>query len=800
MHHPCDERALIVRLYSLLILGWMSTPVAAWADGPGHVLRGIVLVGGESAPGVTVELVGLGVRRVAETDAEGRFAFSGLSAGRLVLRVEDPDLGRARETVDVPTDAPVTLELTPAPQAPDAVTVRGRSVADRMRATAEAVEVVSTEDARHQSADLGEVLARSSGIGVRRSGGLGANTRLSLNGLTDDQVRVFVDGLPIHLAGYPFGFANVPVNLVDRVEIYRGVVPIRFAADALGGAINIVTAERLAGDRAAVSVQLGSFGTARTTAVGQLHHSPTGLVLRVSAFFDRAENDYSIDVEVPDARGRLVDARVRRFHDGYRAFGGRIEAGVVDRPWARQLVLRAFATRHTRDLQHNVIMTIPYGEVVTAGQSLGANMRYTNGFGAHWSLDAVAGTAYGHSSLEDRAICLYDWRGDCVLERRQPGEINGAPIDRVVWDHTWFARAELSFETERHAARLAVGPSVTTRSGDNRLAPDDGEIPDPLTAERHLRDLVAGLEYTHWFWDDRVEHAVFVKGYAQRAESFEPQIGGALEARDRDTWRFGVGDTWRVRLAESLTLKASYEWATRLPRVDEVFGDGVQIVDNPDLVPETSHNANLGGRVERESGIGRWTVDCTGFLRAADDLILLLGNDRVFSYQNVFAARATGIEASVGWTSPARWFAVEGNATWLDFRNTSSEGVFADFEGDRIPNRPHRFANAAAHVRVPDLTTAGDVATVDWNMRYVGAFFRSWESAGLREFKQSIPAQWVHTVGVGWRVPPPWGVALSAEVQNVFGAQAFDFFGVQRPGRAVFFKTELVFDAAASGG
>ena len=39
----------------------------------------------------------------------------------------------------------------------------------------------------------------------------------------------------------PFGIANVPVNLIERVEIYRGVVPIRFGADALGGAVNLVS-------------------------------------------------------------------------------------------------------------------------------------------------------------------------------------------------------------------------------------------------------------------------------------------------------------------------------------------------------------------------------------------------------------------------------------------------------------------------------------------------------------------------------------------------------------------------------
>jgi hypothetical protein len=70
---------------------------------------------------------------------------------------------------------------------------------------------------------------------VRRDGGLGSIARFPLNRLYDNQERFFLDAVPLEIAGYPFGFANVPVNVIKRVEVFRGVVPIRFGADALGG-------------------------------------------------------------------------------------------------------------------------------------------------------------------------------------------------------------------------------------------------------------------------------------------------------------------------------------------------------------------------------------------------------------------------------------------------------------------------------------------------------------------------------------------------------------------------------------
>lgn len=123
------------------------------------------------------------------------------------------------------------------------VVVRATSASDRLRQSAEAVQVVDTRASRRSTADLGETLARTAGITVQRAGGLGSDSRFSLNGLEGDQIRFFVDGVPLDFAGFSFGFANVPVNLVQRVEVYRGVVPARFGADAVGGAVNLVSFE-----------------------------------------------------------------------------------------------------------------------------------------------------------------------------------------------------------------------------------------------------------------------------------------------------------------------------------------------------------------------------------------------------------------------------------------------------------------------------------------------------------------------------------------------------------------------------
>ncbi|HMI85427.1 MAG TPA: TonB-dependent siderophore myxochelin receptor MxcH [Polyangiaceae bacterium] len=697
------------------------------------------------------------------------------------------DAQAAPPAVDIPAPVP--------PGAPVNVTIRGPSAADRRRQSAEAVTVIELDQTRRGAADMGDVLARAPGVGVRRNGGLGSSTRFSLNGLTDDQVRFFLDGVPLELAGYPFGIANVPVNLVDRVEIYGGVVPVRFGADALGGAVNLVTARDRPGGRAAASYEVGSLDTHRVAFTGAWRDERTGWLGRLNAFFDCSRNDYPIDVDVPDDRGRLVSARTYRFHDAYRAAGASAEAGMIGRSWAKQLIVRIHATDYDKDYQHNRVMTVPYGGVAYGETSAGASIRYEQPLGQGFTVDGTAGYARAQGRFLDVATCVYDWFGRCNRERAQPGEIDGRPHDRVHVDHSGFARLHLRANlAPLHTLGLSLAPTYLTRKGDERRQ-SDPSTRDPLTARRELFTLVSGLEYKIDLFDHRLENIVFIKEYAQRVSAEEPLPSNGDRSRQRGVHQWGAGNGLRYRLTPFLYAKASYEWATRLPRADEIFGDNTFIVANLELRPETSHNANLGLTLDTGmTSAGAFRATVNGFVRDTDQLIVLLGSEQVTSYQNVLRARALGAETAVGWTAPGDYLAVEGNFTHLDFRNSAREGTFREFVGDRIPNRPYLFANGAVRAKLRGVVVAGDEVIVTWSTHYVHAFLRAWESIGLSEFKQRIPSQVVHAVGAGYRVQSDGrSLSITLDVQNVADGAAFDFFGVQRPGRAFYVKTTAEF-------
>jgi vitamin B12 transporter len=665
-----------------------------------------------------------------------------------------------------------------------------RNEAQRLRESADAVTVVDTKKAQRQTADLGEVLARTQGIAIRRSGGLGSDARFSLNGLCDDQIRFFLDGVPLDVAGFPFGITNVPVNLIDRVEVYRGVVPVRFGTDALGGAINLVT-DRSYETHVGVSYQVGSFGTHRVTLDGRYRHEPTGLIVGGAAFLDAAENDYDIDVEVADAQGRLSPATVPRFHDGYVAYGVTLEVGVVDQPWAKRLTLQGFLSTYDKELQHNVVMTVPYGEVDYGETVYGATARYDVALGPSLDLELIANYARRTIDFVDKAQWVYDWFGARIRERRVLGEIESDPTDQTTWQDSGLARATLTAAlAPGHILRLSLSPNYVTRTGDERIQADPAAR-DPLTAQRDLLTVVSGLEYELSALGDRLSNILFVKDYVYRAMSEEALPGNLFRKRDTDSHTFGVGDAFRFQLLPWLYAKVSYEYATRLPRPDEVFGDGVLVLANLELEREVSHNANLGPRIEyRDDTTGTFTLDVNGFLRQSDRLVVLLGSgDRFSSYQNVYAARSLGIENAATWDMPGRFFGVEGTLTWQDVRNASDSGTFGAFDGDRIPNRPYLFASWGAHLRFSGMPAAQDTLEPFYAGRYVHGFFRGWESQGLRQFKQVVDTQVTHAAGVSWNLERyPYRGSATLEVDNFTDAKIFDNFGVQRPGRAYYLK------------
>ena len=717
------------------------------------------------------------------------------------LRSEPPPPeGPAAAAPELEAPVSATPEATGSASAYHALGIT-RSAAQRKRESADAVKVIDTREAQRHTADMGEVLARSEGIAIQRSGGLGSETRLSLHGLTDDQIRVFMDGLPLSLSGFGLGVSLVPLHWTDRVEVYRGVVPVRYGADALGGAIDLVTDDPR-GVGVAASYTAGAFDTHRLGLSSHAFDAASGALLRVAFFRDSTDNDYLVDVQVPDERGRQSPARVRRFHDGYLATGVMAESGVVDRVWADELRLRVYATDFRKELQHNVDMSVPYGEVEYGELSSGASLRYRDSSLGGGPLGLAVVSAYGRRniSFQDTSRWVYDWYGRRTFEKRPgTGELSAFASDQTQWEHHVFSRVSLDLRlAQGHNLRLVSTPEYVTRTGLETLRVNPDRI-DPLTRRRTIFRLVNGLEYAASDARDVLDNSAFFKHYLYLPNAIQVRMFDNTIRRYDDLFtRFGAGDALRVRLSRQLLAKASYEYAMRLPRPDEVFGDGALQSANPALTPESSHNGNLGLQLltRLPANTGQLFMEATGFVRQTRDMIVrLLAQDRVHTiHQNVFDVRTVGVDLIVRWASAKRYLTLEANGTFQEQRNDSARGPFTPFSGQRVPNRPWLFANTSAVLRWPDLGAENAELSLRVDQHYAHGFWPGWEDTSRPDVDRYVPDQLVWNAGLTYSVKGDVALDFTLDLLNLSDARVFDVLGVQRPGRAAFFKVTARWD------
>lgn len=95
---------------------------------------------------------------------------------------------------------------------------------------------------RSQAASLPELLKQVPGVSLTNSGGPGKNTSLFMRGSESDHVLVLVDGVKIgSVTGGGAALQDLPLELIERIEVVRGPRSSLYGSEAIGGVIQIFT-------------------------------------------------------------------------------------------------------------------------------------------------------------------------------------------------------------------------------------------------------------------------------------------------------------------------------------------------------------------------------------------------------------------------------------------------------------------------------------------------------------------------------------------------------------------------------
>ncbi|WP_148861522.1 TonB-dependent receptor domain-containing protein [Marinobacter fonticola] len=129
------------------------------------------------------------------------------------------------------------------------------------------VTVISREDIDRSSATTIEQIIRTvPGVSVTSTGGPGKQSSVFIRGANSDHVLVLVDGVKI--GGATAGTAqleNIPLALVDHIEVVKGPRSSLYGSEAIGGVIQIFTRRGTVEPEVISEVSAGNNGTSRLT-------------------------------------------------------------------------------------------------------------------------------------------------------------------------------------------------------------------------------------------------------------------------------------------------------------------------------------------------------------------------------------------------------------------------------------------------------------------------------------------------------------------------------------------------------
>ena len=230
----------------MLVLACVS--MSSYAVNPikeGNMIAGHVIVKGteESIPFATVMI--LGTNRGAVSNEEGQFEFRKLAAGKYTLRVQVMVYKTQEKTITVSAEATsvVHFQMEEVSFTTDEVVVSANRNEVSRKAAPVVVNVMSAKLFETvNSTDLAKSLNFQSGLRVENNCQNCGFPQVRINGLEGPYSQILINSRPIisALSGV-YGLEQIPVNMIERVEVVRGGGSALFGANAVGGTINIIT-------------------------------------------------------------------------------------------------------------------------------------------------------------------------------------------------------------------------------------------------------------------------------------------------------------------------------------------------------------------------------------------------------------------------------------------------------------------------------------------------------------------------------------------------------------------------------
>ncbi|SKB68705.1 TonB-dependent receptor [Dyadobacter psychrophilus] len=683
-----------------------------------------------------------------------------------------------------------------------------------------AVAVIETKEASLRNLTTNELLDRAVGVRVRQNGGIGSRVEYNLNGMSGSAVGIFLDGIEIATYGSSFNLNNIPPAMIERIEVYKGVLPSHLTGDYVGGAINVVLKKDASQNNITAAVAYGSFNTFQSDLSGIYRNKKSGFTTRASGFYTYTDNSYTtwgkFSKFVHPDRTLERYYKAKRFNNTYKSIGARFEVGFTNVKWADQFFLGYNISDTYSEIPHGTTMAKPYvgrfGEYQAHVVSLNYNKNNFLAKGLAVNVNAVR--SYRSTYVQDTVGQVYNWDGRPRMLIRNGVEIPVPPtagmgqqgpksivqVNRQITN----MRTNLGYTVAPgHRVSLNHKLETTDRDDNDLLNPVNKDL---VTVSNVMNNIFA-MNYEAQLLNDKLRTNLLAKYTFNRTIHTRPELveqdGANIINRIRNKTvnnNKGYGATVSYNVVSKMYVIGSTENSYVAATENQLYGDPENnILESPGLIPEKNVNYNLGvrhGPIQR--GKHKITLYASAFWRNGFDKItqqavedqIVQGREsdadiQVTKYVNLGRTQSRGFEGEIIYIYDNRLNALFNFSKFntLFKQKFDQQGNPHDLYNLQLPNEPFFTMNGSFQYRLNDKFQKKSILNIYYNTGFVGAFRTVWMDSEWF----TTPTQFYHDIGASYRLPSG-KLVVSFDLKNILNAEMYDNFGVQKPGRAISIK------------
>ena len=705
------------------------------------------------------------------TDARGQYRLTHLPEGNYTVWFSFLGYQTFGKKISVKGQVRSDVSLKEQAEEISGVTVSGKSIAHQKKEQSMPVTVIDMSNLRGTVSSVQDILLKTVGITLRSSGGVGSSSRISVRGLEGKRIGFFIDELPLGEQTDYIDINDIPIDMIDRIEIYKGVVPARFGGSSLGGAINIVIRE-YPDKYADLSYGYESYNTHKAQGVFKRNLKQRGLVFGIGGGYTSSDNNYTFDSPFQEG------LRITRNHDKYRKLiiGGSFKA---KKWWFDEVELEPVFVKTYKEIQ-GIEYDIREAHSQSLMTGLSNKLEKDNFLTEGLNLDMFNGLVLTKMNFIDKATRRYEWDGSSYpTPSRYGGEAGyNYPSDSDDKKLTFINKTNLEYIlTERHS--LNINSVFSMANGTPKDDLKTLSLGKQVNFDSQMRSWISGLTYDFRTLNDVFLNSLTVRHYmytmhTQMAPLFVP---GKYDV-DVSKSDFGVNNAMRYRFLPSLMGKLSAGYEVRIPSETELLGDGIAVIPSPDLLPERNLSANLGllfdltGKHPTNA-----QIEMNFFYMYLQDMIRYTAGLIGAQYQNFGEMRTLGVEFEAkADVLPSLY--LYGNTTYQDLRDTRAyepeSTVPNPTKNKRMPNIPYLMANAGLEFHRENLFGGtGQNTRLFADIAFVEEYYYDFEMTQLQ--KRRIPRS--TTIDIGFEHSFLNNkVFLSGKVRNITNEKTLSEF------------------------